>query len=203
MADSVVELSVQYQVQDVLCVLTHHLFVAGSGSPDFTSEIAAWQGDPQTAFLDCLSVQSSLVQVGAAKVAGNSTEIPAPLIVSVDEPGTRAVVTSELPANVCQVFTIRTSQGGRRHRGRNFWSGALEGDIDSTGYLRLGSNQWDAIVAYYVALHETFSLSFGEPGDWAVFSRKTYSVDGMTGAAALVTSWQGHPQLHTLRSRRS
>lgn len=203
MASSVSELAIKYHVGSVDCLLTHTLFHAFDETPDLEAVLDAWQGDPQDDFLDTQHEETELLTITAAWIAGTSTPDLAPITRDVNLPGTRSTVTSPLPPNVCATHTIRTAFGGRRARGRNFWSGGMEADIDSSGFIGGSGTFQDRINTYYATLKTAFADDSAPAGAWCVFSRRQHELTGMVNAARIVTSYPGHALVHTLRSRRS
>lgn len=202
MADVVMELGIHYRVQGVDCVITHHFWEPGTASPNLDGLLDAWQGDPQTAFLACMPTDVQLQHATALHVAGTEPPTLSGLERVIDEPGTRTGALGDaLAPNLCQVHTIRTGLRGRRKRGRNFWSGGLEDDVDPNGF-KGGAGYFGPLVnAYYAELLSTFPGVLATPMYWVVFSRKQYE-SGWPDSVSQVTSQVGHALVHELRSRR-
>lgn len=204
MPDAVAELGIHYRVQGVDCTITHHFWQSGSAEPNLFGLLTSWQGDPQAAFLACMPTDVELLRLTALHVAGTSEPSLSGREELVNEPGTRTGALGDaLPPSLCQVHTIRTGLRGRRRRGRNFWSGGLEDDIDPGGF-KGGAGYFGSLVnAYYTELFVAYFSDVDREFSWVVFSRKTFETTGWDGAIAVVTQQVGHAQVHELRSRRS
>lgn len=100
-----------------------------------------------------------------------------PVAVTGEDLGTSA------PNNVTITVSFRTGLGGRSRRGRNYWIGLLEANVNNN---RVDSAVRTLILAYYSGY--IGAGTFSEGWQWGVYSRFTNNAPRLTGLFTPITS---------------
>lgn len=163
-------------------ITTHHFRevvpVAGPPAPE-QQLIDDWQASLQVAFRNCLNASYSLVTIRVRKICGTAP-LPEGVEEGVNVAGTRGIAAvNEWPAWLALLVNEKTGTAGRSYRGRYFFPGVTDTDVDGDNFTTGAGTLWTLVGTYNDALLAAFGPSGTNP-DWrlCVHSRKLAAVPG-------------------------